>query len=128
MNIYEARKIIKELNPGEGFDPFAALTGTQTKEQALFCEAVNYESDIMDKLENGVKTCTTDKQILTLIKSLGFEVVKDTTPDVNVFSIWLSDDIRIYKNRPKCYKLQKWQRVNVTYSGIPTFFATDSYF
>ena len=128
MNIYEARKIIKAHNPGGSFDPLALLMGNESPEQAAFTEACFIENQIMTALENGVKTCTTDSQVLKLIKKLGFRVVKDTSGDCNVFSIWLDEDIRIYKYRPKCYKLQKWQHVNVTYSGIPTFFATDSYF
>jgi hypothetical protein len=76
------------------------------------------------KLKNTLATCKTDKQALKAIKDNGFKVVKDDSIELGSFSVWLDDTTRIYKTLRKEYILQKWERVQVKYSGIPTFFST----
>ena len=77
------------------------------------------------KLKNTLATCKTDKQALKAIKDNGFKVVKDDSIEIGSFSVWLDDTTRIYKPyKRKEYILQKWQRWQVKYSGIPTFFST----
>jgi len=76
------------------------------------------------KLKNTLTTCKTDKQALKAIKDNGFKVVKDDSIEIGSFSVWLDDTTRIYKTLRKEYILQKWERVQVKYSGIPTFFST----
>ena len=76
------------------------------------------------KLKNTLATCKTDKQALKAIKDNGFKVAKDDSIKLGSFSVWLDDTTRIYKTLRKEYILQKWERVQVKYSGIPTFFST----
>jgi hypothetical protein len=76
------------------------------------------------KLKNTLATCKTDKQALKAITDNGFKVVKDDSIELGSFSVWLDDTTRIYKTLRKEYILQKWERVQVKYSGIPTFFST----
>lgn len=76
------------------------------------------------KLKDTLKTCKTDKQVLKAIADTGLKVAKDDTSEIGSFSVWLDDTTRIYKTLRKEYILQKWERVQVKYSGIPTFFST----
>ena len=82
----------------------------------------------INELKLIIAACKTDKQVLNAIESAGYKVIKDTSPELGSFSIWISDKIRIYKRRKNDYVLQQWQPVKMEYSGIPTFFATNSYF
>lgn len=70
-----------------------------------------------------IENCKSNKQVLQAIKKYGYTITRDTSNDLGVFSVWLNDTTRIYKSR-RGYVLQKWQKVQVKYSGIPTFFAT----
>lgn len=82
----------------------------------------------IESLKPIIAACKSDKQVLTAIKKAGYTVVKDDTQELGSFSIWIDDLTRIYKKRNKEYVLQTWQKVKMEYSGIPTFFATNSYF
>lgn len=79
-------------------------------------------------LETLIIKCKTDKQIL---KALDSEKVKYTndTVDSNYFNLHLSNGMRIYKTPRKEYIVQNpMQKVKLEYSGIPTFFSTNSIF
>ena len=75
----------------------------------------------MLQFKSDLAKCRTNKQVLDLIKRNGYKVVKDTSEDVGSFSVWIDELTRIYKNSRKEYVLQTWQKVNMSYSGIPTF-------
>lgn len=75
-----------------------------------------------------IAACKTDNQVLKAVAAAGYTVKKDDSQDIGFFSIWLSDTLRIYKRRKQEYILQQWEKVSIEYSGIPTFFATNSYF
>lgn len=80
-------------------------------------------------LEIDLKNCRTDKQALKAIENAGYKITKDDTKELNSFSVWISDKVRIYKRyKSHDYILQKWHKVKMEYSGIPTFFSTNSYF
>lgn len=70
-----------------------------------------------------IENCKTKKQVLQAIKKAGYTIVRDTSNEVGAFSVWLNDTTRIYKSS-RGYVLQGWQKVELKYSGIPTFFAT----
>lgn len=70
-----------------------------------------------------IENCKSNKQVLQAIKKYGYTITRDTSNDLGVFSVWLDDTTRIYKSS-RGYVLQKWQKVQIKYSGIPTFFAT----
>ena len=82
----------------------------------------------IDELKSIISSCKTDKQVIKAVEAAGYKVVKDTGPEIGTLSIWISDKIRIYKRRKNEYILQEWTPVKFEYSGIPTFFATNSYF
>ena len=76
-------------------------------------------------LQELLRTCKTDKQAREIIKRTGLTIIKDDTEDIGGFSVWVDDYTRIYKTHmTKEYIVQTWHKVSMTYSGIPTFFAT----
>ncbi len=81
----------------------------------------------MEKLKEALKNCKTNKQAYAAIKKAGYRIHQDKTAESGYFNIYLDEITRIYKARDG-YKLQKWQRVKIQYSGIPTFFNNPSYF
>lgn len=74
-----------------------------------------------ETLKNEIERCTTKKSLLALLKKNG---IKARVGDCNG-DFWISDLVRIYKPyKQKNYKVQRWQKVKLEYSGIPTFFTT----
>jgi len=79
-------------------------------------------------LETLIIKCKTDKQILKALDSKKVKYTNDTV-DSNYFNLHLSNGMRIYKTPRKEYIVQNpMQKVKLEYSGIPTFFATNSIF
>lgn len=89
-----------------------------------------------DAFRSEIDRCTTKRQVYTVLRKYGRKVVNDdsaemaeTTGRKREFSIWISKTERIYKPlHSKTMKYQKWHYTEMVYSGIPTFFATNSYF
>lgn len=82
-----------------------------------------------EKLIEKIENCTTGSQVKRILTARGIPIVKETTQDVGCFSIWLDDLTRIYKPYQRHFmKVQKWQRVNLEYSGAPMFSARNSFF
>ena len=78
--------------------------------------------------ENLISECKTDKQILKVLDKSKVKYTNDTL-DSNYFNLHLSNGMRIYKTPRKEYVVQNpMQKVKLEYSGIPTFFATNSIF
>ena len=76
-----------------------------------------------DELKNKIENCTTEKQLKAVLKKAGIVIKKDTTKEVGCFSIWINENTRIYKPyKRKEFAVQKWQKVEMKYSGIPVFF------
>ena len=80
-----------------------------------------------DRLKAEIESCRTPGQVRKVLARHNLKVVKDTSPEVGTFSVWIDDTTRIYKSG-KRFIVQKWRPVTLNYSGTPTFFATDSYF
>lgn len=83
------------------------------------------------KLIELLSECKTDTQARKAIKAAGYRIIRETTNDMpdKSFSVWLTDTLRVYKRyKRKEYILQHWKKIKYEYSGIPTFFATNSYF
>ena len=81
-----------------------------------------------ETLEELIINCKTDKQILKALDNAKVNYTNDTV-DSNYFNLHLSNGMRIYKTPRKEYIVQNpMQKVKLEYSGIPTFFATNSIF
>ena len=86
-------------------------------------------------LAKEINKCTTAAQVMKVLKKHNRKIVKDETAEFQecygkkAFSIWISKTERIYRpHRSKTMRYQRWKKIDATYSGIPTFFATPSYF
>ena len=74
-------------------------------------------------LKEKIERCTTRKQVMKVLAENNLKVYKDTTDEMGRFSIWIDKFTRIYQPyRQRNMKVQKWQKVEFSYSGIPTFF------
>ena len=83
---------------------------------------------IKECLETLIKGCKTDIQILKTLDKSKVKYTNDTD-ESNYFNLHLSNGMRIYKTLRKEYVVQNpMQKVKLEYSGIPTFFATNSVF
>ena len=81
----------------------------------------------MENLKKALESCKNNRQVYAAIKKAGYKIHQDKTTESGYLNIWLDELTHIYKARDG-YKLQKWQRVKIQYSGIPTFFSNPSYF
>lgn len=74
-------------------------------------------------IKNEIELCRTPKQVYNVLKKYGRKIQRDDSDDVGTFSIWIDDVTRIYKpHKRKTMSFQKWQKVQIKYSGVPTFF------
>lgn len=80
------------------------------------------------KIKEQIEQCKTKKQVIEILKKNNIQIVKDNSDEVGCFSVWLDDFTRIYKPVRGNMKVQKWRRVDMNYSGVPTFFSNNSYF
>jgi len=78
-------------------------------------------------LENIIKGCKTDKQVLKALDKAKIKYSDDTKESIS-FNLHLENNLRIYKNMRKEYIVQKWSKVEWKPTNTPTFFATNSYF
>lgn len=78
-------------------------------------------------LENIIKGCKTDKQVLKALDKNKVKYSDDTKESIS-FNLHLENNLRIYKNMRKEYVVQQWSKVEWKPSNTPTFFATNSYF
>ena len=80
------------------------------------------------ELENLIKNCKTNKQVLKVLDNAKIKYSDDTKDSID-FNLHLSNEMRIYKNTRKEYIVQNpFQKVELKASGIPIFFATNSMF
>lgn len=85
--------------------------------------------ELKSSIKNEIEKCKTGKQVLAILKRNEIKIIRDDSEDVGCFSIWIDPLIRIYKPRRGSMKVQKWEKVTLKYSGIPTFFGSfDKYF
>lgn len=75
------------------------------------------------KIKEQIEQCKTKKQVIEILKKNNIQIVKDNSDEVGCFSVWLDDFTRIYKPVRGNMKVQKWRRVDMNYSGVPTFFS-----
>ena len=83
----------------------------------------------IESLETIIKDCKTDKQIIKALENNNIPFTDDTK-EYEFFNIHIQHDnlyFRIYK-RKKEYIVQKQILTRFEYSGIPTFFGSNSYF
>jgi len=84
---------------------------------------------ITEDIRRKIEKCTTPKQVKKILDAYNIQIVKDNTEDHGAFSIWVDELTRIYKpHKSKYMKVQRWYKTKMEYSGIPTFFPTESYF
>ena len=83
-----------------------------------------------EQMQNIIGTARTEKAIASALNKAGiyFENASAESGYINFRIRNSAGHIRIYKNSRKEICLQQWKQVKLEYSGIPTFFATDSYF
>ena len=88
-----------------------------------------------NNFEKEINECTTKAQVMKVLRKYGRKIVKDNTKEMQecygkrAFSIWISETERIYRPyRSKTMRYQRWKKTDYKYTGIPTFFATNSYF
>ena len=75
-----------------------------------------------EALKNEIESCKTATQVKTVLRKNKLKIVKEDGHG-KLFSIWIDDETRIYKPyKSKTMKVQKWQKIKLEYSGIPTFF------
>lgn len=80
------------------------------------------------ELEQIIKGCKTNKQVLKALNNAKVKYSDDTKDSID-FNLHLDNGMRIYRNTRKEYIVQNsMQKVKLTYSGVPTFFATNSVF
>ena len=80
-------------------------------------------------LKEKIEKCTTGKQVKNILAKNNIAISRDDSAEMNSFSVWIDDTTRIYKPYKGKYMIvQEWKKIDVYYSGIPTFFGTDSYF
>lgn len=82
------------------------------------------KTEIKDQIER----CKTKKQVMEILKKNDIRVIRDNSDEVGCFSIWIDELTRIYKPVKRNMKVQSWKKINMNYSGVPTFFQNDSYF
>ena len=76
-----------------------------------------------EEMVSKINQCSTGDQVRRVLKENGIRIIRDDSKEVGCFSIWVDEFTRIYKPyKSKFMKLQKWQKVNYQYSGIPVFF------
>ena len=80
------------------------------------------------KIKEQIEQCKTKRQVMEILKKNNIQVVRDNSDEVGCFSVWLDDFTRIYKPFRGNMKVQKWRKVDMNYSGVPTFFSNNSYF
>jgi len=80
------------------------------------------------KIKEQIEQCKTKRQVIEILKKNNIQVVRDNSDEVGCFSVWLDDFTRIYKPVMGNMKVQKWRKVDMNYSGVPTFFSNNSYF
>lgn len=80
------------------------------------------------KIKEQIEQCKTKRQVMEILKKNNIQVVRDNSDEVGCFSVWLDDFTRIYKPVRGNMKVQKWRKVDMNYSGVPTFFSNNSYF
>lgn len=73
------------------------------------------------KFRSRIENCKTPNQVRKLLEHYEIPIKRDDSEEVGRFSIWINDAFRIYQNYGGQMICQKWQEVNMTYSGIPTY-------
>ena len=73
------------------------------------------------KFRARVERCKTPEQVRALLDSWEIPIKRETTEEVGRFSIWINDAFRIYQNYAGQMICQKWQEVDMTYSGAPMY-------
>ena len=82
-----------------------------------------------ERIENIIKGCKTEKQIVNKLtkEKISFEVLTSEYGYMNIRIYTDNGYIRIYQKRKEIF-VDTFEKVKLEYSGIPTFFATNSYF
>lgn len=76
-------------------------------------------------LKEKIERCKTEKQVRKILTENNIPVIRETTNEAGCFSVWIDDLTRIYKPiHSKNMKVQRWERTEFKYSGIPVFFST----
>lgn len=74
-------------------------------------------------IRSEIEKCKTPKQVYAVLAKDGITIWRDDSDEIGTFSIWLDDTTRIYKpHNRKTMIYQTWKKININYSGIPTFF------
>ena len=79
------------------------------------------------EIEDKILKCKTDKQVLSALKNYN---IKNVSEEYGYFNIRIYTEngyIRVYK-KAKQYIVQSFTPCKMEYSGVPTFFASSSYF
>ena len=82
-----------------------------------------------ERIENIIKGCKTEKQIVNKLtkEKISFEILTSEYGYMNIRIYTENGYIRIYQKRKEIF-VDTFEKVKLEYSGIPTFFATNSYF
>lgn len=97
------------------------LTMVERENERLTERGVNTMTK--NELQAMVDSCKTGNQALKALAKNGVKVIRDNSAEVGCFSVWVSDTLRIYKPvGAKCVRVQEFRRVEMNYSGVPTYF------
>ena len=78
-----------------------------------------------EALKEKIERCKTEKQVRKILTENNIPIIRENTNEVGCFSVWIDEFTRIYKPcSSKTMKVQRWEKVEIKYSGIPTFFST----
>lgn len=70
-----------------------------------------------------IENCTTEKQVLNLLRRHNVSILRNDTEDAGYVTIWVDELTRIYQpHKSRTMKVQRFQKVKMEYSGIPVFF------
>lgn len=84
---------------------------------------------ITEAVRREIEKCTTPKQVKKILDANNIQIIRDNSAEHNSYSVWVDKFTRIYKPYKSNYmKVQRWHEATFKYSGIPTFFPTESYF
>lgn len=76
-----------------------------------------------ENIKKEIESCTTEKQVKAILKRHGLKIQKDDTKKFDRFSVWIDENTRIYQpHGRKTMVVQGWHKVELRYSGTPTFF------
>ena len=75
------------------------------------------------ELQRTMRGCKTGNAVLRTLAKNGVQIVRNDSRECGCFSVWVTETLRVYKPiGVNAVSVQEWTKVNMSYSGTPTFF------